>query len=129
MKVFVKAIEERVSSTGKTFWSLDTNQGKMSIWDSGIATEIKDVGVQREFELNVEEKGNFKNVTGITGQKTEKVSSEGSSEPKTAITGNNAALLCMQYAKDLAVAGKIEVSNIRTEATGFMNLYNELKDK
>jgi len=65
--IFVKSIEERTSkATGKVFWTVDTSEGKMSVWDVEIEKEIKKATLPTTLILEVQEKGNFKNIVGIT---------------------------------------------------------------
>lgn len=133
-KVFIKRIEETTARTEKTYWKTETDQGNMNIFDKDIAKEIEK-NVPGDFDVNIQVKGNFKNIIGL-GEvepiKTEKVPSDSpKTAPKTSQkeTSDEVLLTCIGYAKDLAVAGKIEASNVRSESIALLAIYESLKEK
>ena len=124
-------VKKHSEKTGNDYWPVETNQGKMTVWDEVIAEEIEKAGVPNDFNVNVETKGNWKNITSITmsedGQSTAKVTE---SIPKASqILSEDEKRFCgmaISYAKDLAVGKIILVGNIRKEAMGFLDLYREM---
>jgi len=72
-------------------------------------------------EIEYEKSGNFNNIKKITVVE----------EAKEEKTSNNAdkerfKSMCISYAKDLAVAGKIEVQNIGSQAHVLMTVFESL---
>lgn len=145
-KVYITHVEEKISgNTGKKYWSLDTDQGKMGIFDSVVADEILKMGFPNEFNLVVQEKGNFKNVTGIElqgmGQTTETpgipakapvshaAQPQTSYIPKPSMESQRFAGMAISYAKDLVVAKEISHTKLRDEAIAMCDLYKELVEK
>lgn len=152
-KVNVTNFENRTSKTNQPFLSLETDRGKMSVWDTVIITDIQNKGVG-QYDFTLEAKGDFVNVKGIIGPNVPGVTNLPGTEAPTQATitpgtipsrtpyvakptfnkwGNQQderfASMALSYAKDLAVAGKIDVNKIRSETLGFASLYNELVQK
>jgi len=120
-------IEEKISKNkGQKFWTALTDKGPFSVWDEKIAKELSQLGGHL-LEVEMTEKGQFRNIVGIIGQlERPKESQAPKASPeaqKQAYSGWNGydrdkmqqnkdiraeATVCMlvSYAKDLVVAGK-----------------------
>jgi len=62
----VQRIEKRTSkNTGKDFWSAETSEGKMSIFDAEIASKIEAMALPATLNVDMREKGDFKNIVGL----------------------------------------------------------------
>lgn len=97
-------IEEKIIKTGpnegNTFWSVKTDKGLMSIFDSGVAEKIKkEIG--KVCDIVVETKGQYTNITafnGAYGPAEEKEKSEFGRNQES-----KDASMMVSYAKDLVI--------------------------
>ena len=135
VKIYINRLEKKFTKTNnKVYYRAETNQGVMNIFGNIVYDEILKHPIPGEFEVVVKESNGFKNIDGITPPEfvTEKEAvSDGPETNKSEMDYDKIkfASMAISYAKDLAVAGKIEVTNIRKEAQGFMDLYDELKSE
>lgn len=126
--------------TGKDYWKLETNEGNMNVFDSGVAEEITKKGTPNEFILDIKVSGNFKNVNGISLPEfaqtieapvvpTNPVQPSAPYVPRPSQESQRFAGMAISYAKDLVVAKAIEHEKLRSEATAICDLYSELVEK
>ena len=62
MEIVIKSITKKQSQNGKTFWSLETSVGKMSLWDAVLAKDIEEKCIGKFCEVEVEKKGQYTNL-------------------------------------------------------------------
>lgn len=119
--ITIKSIETKQTKAGASMWTITTNSGKMSIFDPILAEKIMPL-VNQNVVVDVETKNNYKNITKIIG----------TSQIAQAVTQpvgekkNMVASMCIAYAKDLCVAGKIEVADLSVKAKELLALYEEM---
>ncbi len=87
MHVEIKGIAEKKSKKGEDYWSVQTSQGTMTVWDEDIASKLRlCFGQGQVAEVQVATNGNFKNIRGFNGvgekNKTIKPSEFGKEVPK-----------------------------------------------
>ena len=71
MQLTIKNIVQKNTQTGKTYWSLDTSEGKMSLWDAELQKKLSPGMV---VDAEVEEKNGYHNLRSVN-----KIISSGSS--------------------------------------------------
>ncbi len=137
-----KIVKKTSDKTGNDYWSLDTNQGKMTVFDNQVIEDLESKEIPGDFRVDVVEKGNFKNIVEVfldeevepkpevirpfdqTDQAEQpQVSKELDEDEKRFVS------MCISYAKDLAMVDKIKLGSIRTWAYDFLNLYREMIGK
>ena len=124
------------SDNPKTFWSATTSLGKMTIWKKEIADKLLPL-VNRAVKIDYEiENGKYKTILGFIGEGN-------SSDVPAPIQNQNAQPMFQQrdyameekrmrastsisYAKDLVVAGKITVEQMKLTAKEIYALQEEL---
>ena len=132
-KISINKITEGKTKGGKTpgstYFLVETNKGKMSVFDSALFKDISDL-VGKEVEVEITTSGNFKNITDIgdvignaVPEKVEKESERFGRDPVT-ITRTE----CHRMAVDLCVAGKIELEHIIDKAEGFYTSIVKVKE-
>jgi len=125
-QISIYETEDKFTRTNnKPYLSVQTSKGQMSAWDAVVIGKVK---AAKGMKVNavIEEKGNYKNIVGLgdpTGEAEEKPDA-----PKKFTEERNEKLasVAVSYAKDLAVAGKIEVEDIAEKAKGFVELIKTL---
>ena len=130
--IHISSIKKRHSdTTGKDFHTAETNLGPMNIFDYVVVEEMEKAGFPNDFKVNMTEKGKWKNIIGIImeedGQSPAKVTEPiPTADNVISYDEKTFASMAISYAKDLAVAGKIEVAKIKKEAMGFLDLYRDM---
>lgn len=124
-RISIFGIEQKKSQGGKSYWIVDTSDGKMSIWDIGLYELIKEKAVGNLCEVGVEttksENGktykNIKTLEAVLGNAAVK-------ESKSDNIGESARLRrrtdCLISAKDLVIAKIIPMDKLLDIATSFV---------
>lgn len=135
--VTLKSIETKTTKANKPMWTAITSAGKMSIFDAAIANNLFTM-VNKNIIVDVETKNSFRNIVGFIGESSVApipiptaaaipMGKTGESfNPRGSRTST--ATMLIAYAKDLCVAGKIEVKDIPTKAKELLQLYEEMLD-
>jgi len=64
----IRNIEQTTSpKTGKVYWKIDAVQGNMNLFDEALATKIISQGVPGNFDVDIKETGQWKNITTVFG--------------------------------------------------------------
>ena len=103
VKLTIASIEEKHGTRG-AYWRLDTTQGWLSCFDKDLAAIFKDsIGV--ELDVEIKEKGNFKNAVGLATYPLVKPKQP---ESKAIVrkASDKDAMMCTSYVKDLVISGK-----------------------
>ena len=123
--IIVKGIEQKQSKTGRTFWSIDTDQGKMSLFDQPLLINFV---IGKSLNIDFTEANGFKNIHKVLdGVKTEKPNQAVQSDKFTEAREEKNRTMYVSYSKDFF----IEIYNIdqmkpkemdRLNAPNVMNL-------
>jgi hypothetical protein len=62
MEISIKSIEKKQAKTGKTYWIVETSEGKMSIWDSLLAKDIEEKCIGKFCDVEIEKTGKYTNL-------------------------------------------------------------------
>lgn len=101
-------IGEKTTKTGKTYTSVRAGDGWFSIWDAMVAARLEK---GKTYNVNVERKGDFANITGLAPDNVDEFMGEVSKElPKTKAVNPELSLLIDErkhaiYCATLALAG------------------------
>lgn len=98
----ILGFEERISTKGTRFWRIETDKGFFNCFDMKVIDELKEY-VDGEYvdgmcTLIIQEKGNFKHISGISG-----ASPNIAAKP---MQDSKYTTMYVSYCKDLIVAGK-----------------------
>jgi len=59
----IKSVESAMTSTDKPYWKVDTDQGKMSLWEDDIAGQLEECRQKNQSaEVEIKTKGAYKNI-------------------------------------------------------------------
>ena len=124
----ISASEEKTSKDGKSkFTTFKTSEGIMNCFDSKVCSHLLS-NMGRHVIVEVEEKGNFKNIKAYTS----------SSEVKTEFVGvgitpavapsapDKSATMIMSYVKDLVISGHVDLNDFEKYCSLFMATYKRL---
>lgn len=123
-KLSVFKIEPKKTQKGKTYWVVETSEGQMSVWDSGLMELLRTKAVGNMCELGVDSKPvgdkTYYNIVSL-----EAVVGTGQVQEKKVDIGESARLRrktdCMIAAKDLVVAKIIPMDELLDKAQGMLN--------
>ena len=125
-KISVNKIDKKVAKTGNAYLLVETNLGKMSVFDNELFDNVEH-SLGHEVEAEIETSGNYKNIVElgkiIGVAKPEKESKESTSfgrDPKAIIKTD-----CYRMAIDLCIAGRIEQTQIEPTAEDLFNKINK----
>jgi hypothetical protein len=121
--VTLKSVETKTTRTGTPMWTALTNVGKMSVFDKLIAEDLFTL-VNKNIVVDVETKNNYKNIVRIIRVATNQTPMQTQEPVKNPRL--TSASMCISYAKDLCVAGKIELKDINSKAKELLSLYEEM---
>ena len=107
----IKAIEEKVSTAGKPYFLITTDQGVISCWDAVMALALK-ASIGKSLNCDIIEKGQFKNIKKILPHfEPQRVGTEQNAEVVKRYVDNFAAARMVKnqsyfisYAKDVFCA-------------------------
>jgi hypothetical protein len=123
--IVLNSIEQKTtrSDNPKTFWSATTNLGKMSIWEKPIADSLA-LLINKGVKIDYEERNGYKTITKFIGEAD-------ATQAQTPSATNNddrykRASMMISYAKDLVIAGKVELKNLKETARELYNFQDEL---
>ena len=54
MEVLIKTIEKKIAKNNKAYWLVETDQGKMSIWDGALASDVEKFCKGKRCEVETE---------------------------------------------------------------------------
>ncbi len=84
----IRSIEQTISpKTGKIYWKVDSVQGKMNLFEELLATKITTKGVPGQFDVDVRETGNWKNITAVFSESDGTTEETTTSVPKVRCMG------------------------------------------
>jgi DNA-binding protein YbaB len=131
--ITLKSIETKQTKSGAPMWTATTSTGKMSCFDKNLADQLFTL-VNKNIIVEVEMQGQYKNLKRVVGmaqfapiptaQQAQQVHFE---DPKMK-SRLSSGTMCISYAKDLCIAGKIELKDIPSKAKEFLSLYEEMLD-
>lgn len=134
--ITLKSIESKNTKNNTPMWTATTSTGKMSIFDKATAEQLFTM-INQNIIVETAMNGNYKNLVRIVGmaqyapiptaQQIAQVASEAPMDPKRKQRLTSATML-ISYAKDLCVAGKIEVKDIEGKAKELLALYEDMLD-
>lgn len=128
-QIEIRNIQAAVSKKDQPYLKLETSLGNMFVWDEEAIEAIKDSGTGT-YSVDTVMSGKFNTITVVHkfGAPIEKVGSKSEVPSEFAPRKNNDVFVSMaiSYAKDLAVAGKIEVNAIETQTKELVDIYNDL---
>jgi hypothetical protein len=134
--ITLKSIETKTTKAGAPMWTAMTSIGKMSCFDKTLAEQLFTL-VNKNLVVETGMNGNYKNLIRVirlsefapipTAAQQAQVASEMPMDPirKQRLTS---ATMLISYAKDLCVAGKIEVKEIDAKAKELLALYEDMLD-
>ena len=121
-QIEIRNIQKATSKTDQPYLKIETSVGNMFVWDEEAIEAINESGTGT-YSVDTVMSGKFNTIAVVHefGAPMEKIPSA------NAPRGNNEAFVSMaiSYAKDLAVAGKIEVNAIGTQTKELIDIYNE----
>ena len=128
-QIDIKNIQEAVSKKNQPYLKLETSIGNMFVWDEEAIEAIKEGGMGN-YSVDTVMSGKFNTITIVHElyAPTEKVGTKTDGPREYTPERNNGAFVSMaiSYAKDLAVAGKIEVKEIESQTKDLVDIYNSL---
>jgi hypothetical protein len=116
-KVVIQQIEAKSTKSGTPMWTITTSAGKMSCFDKAIADQLFSL-INKTVALEIQMQGTYKNIKKFIREESGGVSKQN--------TRLSSASCCISYAKDLCVAGKIEIKELYATAKGLLALYEEM---
>jgi len=134
--VTLKSIETKTTKSGSPMWTATTSAGRMSVFDKAMADSLF-MMVNKDIKIDVETKNNFRNIVGFIGESSvapmpiPTAAIQGSGvrfDGSMPLKGNrtSTATMLIAYAKDLCVAGKIDVKEIPAKAKELLALYEDM---
>jgi hypothetical protein len=134
--ITLKSVETKTTKAGAPMWTATTNLGKMSIFDKNLAEQLFTL-INKNIIVDVTTINNFKNIVKMIGMaefapltpasQMSQIPQAIVQDPKVKNRTQYATML-ISYAKDLAVAGKIEVKDIEAKAKELLALYEEMQE-
>ena len=64
IKLKIEKVEDKLSKIGRKFMSIITSEGVMSCFEDPVKRDLQEC-VGKEAEIEVQERGNFKNITRV----------------------------------------------------------------
>lgn len=134
--VAIYSVEDKVTKKGTPMWTFKTEKGQMSVFDEGIAKELKEKGLNHICELEIVENNGYKNITNIHGIHAE-IQGQPDQKSKGFDHGEankiRQASVMISYAKDMMLK-QIDVlasyCDSREEAVEVLvNSFEEIHDK
>jgi hypothetical protein len=129
--ITLKSIETKQTRNNIPMWTALTSIGKMSCFDKNLAEQLFTL-VNKNLVVETEMNGQYKNLlrvirtTDIAPIPTAAQQAQVQFEDPKRKQRLASASMCISYAKDLAVAGKIEVKEIDAKAKELLSLYEEM---
>jgi hypothetical protein len=126
--VIIQSIETKTTKAGIPMWTASTNVGKMSIFDKLISDKLFAL-INKNVIVETVIKNNFKNIVRFVGI------AEGFVNPPVPIETIKverdknrvaSASMMISYAKDLCIAGKIELKDIDVKSKEFLAIYESM---
>ena len=126
LTITLKSVETKTTKTGSQMWTCITNLGKMSVFDKQVAEDLFTL-INKNIVVLVETQGVYKNLVRVIRIATNQtpIVSTAPEQPQKNPRITSASMM-IAYAKDLAVAGKIEVKDIDSKAKELLSLYEEM---
>ena len=131
MKIKVTRVEDK----GKfllVYYDHNGKEAKISAWKedkNGVKNNaIPSLKVGFEGDFKAYKNGDYWNISGLTGSSQSSGNTSGNkyqSNKGYGKTDKDYKTMCLSYAKDLAIAGKIELPTITNVATTFWNWINK----
>jgi hypothetical protein len=122
--VTILGVEQKTTKTNKTMWTANTSAGKMSTFEKALADQLN-LAIGKTLKVDVEVNGSFKNLKSILYiEEGVALQSAPVHIPKTDKTSS--ASMMIAYAKDLCVAGKIDIKDLGTKAKELLVLYEDM---
>jgi hypothetical protein len=129
--ITLKSVETKNTRAGAPMWTAITSGGKMSCFDKTLAEQLFTL-VNKNLVVETGMNGQYKNIIRVikladytpipTAAQVQQVQFE---NPKMKSRLTSASMM-ISYAKDLCIAGKIELKDIDSKAKEFLSLYEEL---
>jgi hypothetical protein len=123
-KITILQIETKQTKAGAPMWTATTSAGKISCFDKPLAEELFTL-IGKQIVAEITTQGNYKNLKRIVSKDIKEV--EASNAPK-AVSEQEQRVpsMCVSYAKDLCVAGKVEYKDLKAVAKNLLTIYEEL---
>jgi len=98
----IKEVQEGLSAQGKTYWKVETNIGKFSIWEKEVAEHITK---GREYDLSyiTSKDGNFRNIVKAVLMNVQPGENQKSSFASLPAVTSKEASFYASYAKDIFI--------------------------
>lgn len=125
-KISVNKIDKKVAKNNKAYLLVETNIGKMSVFDDSLFDDVEH-SLGHEVEALIETSGNYKNIVELgkilgeakASEKSEQTTSFGR-DPKAIIKTD-----CYRMAVDLCIAGRIEMLQVEATAEDLFTKINK----
>jgi len=134
--ITLKSIESKNTKNNTPMWTAVTSTGKMSVFDKPTAERLFTM-INQNIIVETEMNGQYKNLIRIIGMaqyapiptaaQQAQVASEMPMDPKRKQRLTSASMM-ISYAKDLCIAGKIEVKDIEAKSKELLSLYEDMLD-
>ncbi len=128
MRISIYNVDERLTKKNDPYLLVETNDGKMSVFDAVLFDDIKNA-IGKEVTAEIVTSGNYKNIVSFGDVLGEaKASTQHTSQEKS--FGRNPETIvmtdCYKLATDLCVAGKITMEQMDAKAT---DLFTKINNK
>ena len=116
-EIQVKQINRKEAQNGSEYLVIETDKGKFGCWNPQLFDQLD---VYQKYKVLIEQNDKYKNIIGV-------IEKLGKTETKFEPDNSKMASVCVSYAKDLAVAGKINLEQIGEFATKFAPIIKEVQ--
>lgn len=100
--ITITSITKKSSTSGKTYWQVESSEGKMSVWDKDLAKDIEDKLLGKVVDAEYSTDGKYKNLKAVLGVVTaDKITTTGEAIGQSAKMKRRSEM--MQVAKDLVL--------------------------
>jgi hypothetical protein len=124
--ITLNQIETKSTKAGQPMWACSTSVGKISIFNKDLADELSKL-IGKNIVVEIVSNGQYKNLTKIIQIAANQVPINNNiPEPKNPRIVS--ATMLISYAKDLCIAGKIELKDIPSQSKELLALYEEMLD-